>query len=103
VASRSRDVYVGRASPGAPHGRRRPCHRARARFHPARARSPVTSRLSLYFRLGRVSNLPTVWTNSLAGIVLARGADDPEVIAGAALSLSFFYVGGMFLNDAFDG
>ena len=25
-------------------------------------------------RLGRVSNLPTIWTNLLAGIVLAGGA-----------------------------
>ena len=25
-------------------------------------------------RLGRVSNLPTVWTNTLTGIVLAGGA-----------------------------
>lgn len=54
-------------------------------------------------RLGRVSNLPTVWTNALAGSVLAAGT---SVAAGpvlaAALILSLFYVGGMWLNDAFD-
>jgi len=53
-------------------------------------------------RLGRVSNLPTVWTNVLTGVVLAGGADAPAHIALALLALSLFYVAGMFLNDAFD-
>ena len=52
-------------------------------------------------RLGRVSNLPTVWTNALAGAVLAGGAP-AGTVALAALSLSLLYVGGMWLNDAFD-
>lgn len=52
-------------------------------------------------RLGRVSNLPTVWTNAIAGGVLAGGAQPGPIIA-AALSLSLFYIGGMWLNDAFD-
>jgi 4-hydroxybenzoate polyprenyltransferase len=52
-------------------------------------------------RLGRVSNLPTVWTNALAGAVLAGGAGAGSVLAAAA-ALSLFYVGGMWLNDAFD-
>lgn len=52
-------------------------------------------------RLGRVSNLPTVWTNALAGAVLAGGTA-PGPIVAAALSLTFFYIGGMWLNDAFD-
>lgn len=53
-------------------------------------------------RLGRVSNLPTVWTNVLTGVVLAGayGMSAPAWVALAALSL--FYVGGMYLNDAFD-
>ena len=58
--------------------------------------------VSVALRLGRVSNLPTVWTNMLAGIILVGGAaDDPRVwpMAGA---MSLFYVGGMYLNDAFD-
>jgi 4-hydroxybenzoate polyprenyltransferase len=52
-------------------------------------------------RLGRVSNLPTVWTNVLAAAVLA---DVPIGVAVGvvALASSLFYVGGMFLNDAFD-
>lgn len=52
-------------------------------------------------RLGRVSNLPTVWTNALAGAVLASG-DVTEKTLMAALALSSFYIGGMWLNDAFD-
>jgi 4-hydroxybenzoate polyprenyltransferase len=52
--------------------------------------------------LGRVSNLPTVWTNMLAGIVLAGGAAADWRVLPLALALTLFYVGGMYLNDAFD-
>ncbi len=57
--------------------------------------------LDTILRLGRVSNLPTVWTNALAGAVLAGGAPLPALVL-AMLALSLFYVGGMWLNDAFD-
>lgn len=60
------------------------------------------TRARVYLRLGRVSNLPTVWTNTLAGIVLAGGRLAPHTFALLALAMSSFYVGGMFLNDAFD-
>jgi 4-hydroxybenzoate polyprenyltransferase len=63
---------------------------------------PRPSRVRLYLRLGRVSNLPTVWTNTLAGIVLAGGSRDLATLGRLAFALSLFYVGGMFLNDAFD-
>jgi hypothetical protein len=53
-------------------------------------------------RLGRVSNLPTVWSNTLTGIVLAGGAVASARILVLLLALSLFYVAGMFLNDAFD-
>ncbi len=54
-------------------------------------------------RLGRVSNLPTVWTNVLTGVVLCGGIDAPTpVLLVALISLSLFYVAGMYLNDAFD-
>ena len=58
--------------------------------------------LAVALRLGRVSNLPTAWTNTLAGIVLAGGhvADPRTLLLIAALSL--FYVAGMYLNDAYD-
>jgi hypothetical protein len=51
--------------------------------------------------LGRVSNLPTVWTNTLAGALLVGARPGPE-FALVALAFSLFYTGGMFLNDAFD-
>lgn len=53
-------------------------------------------------RLGRVSNLPTVWTNALAGIALAGASPWHWATVPAALGLSLSYVGGMYLNDAFD-
>lgn len=53
-------------------------------------------------RLGRVSNLPTVWTNVLTGIVLGGGAVASASTPVLLLSLSLFYVAGMYLNDAFD-
>ena len=59
-------------------------------------------KFSIALKLGRVSNLPTVWTNVFTGMALAGGvAADPR-LAILLLSLSLFYVGGMFLNDAFD-
>jgi 4-hydroxybenzoate polyprenyltransferase len=52
--------------------------------------------------LGRVSNLPTVWTNMLTGVVLAGASlDDPRAWL-LLIALTFFYVAGMYLNDAFD-
>lgn len=60
--------------------------------------------LDVFLRLGRVSNLPTIWTNALAGAVLAApvAGVSPVTVVLAALALSCFYVGGMWLNDAFD-
>lgn len=53
-------------------------------------------------QLGRVSNLPTVWTNTLAGAVLAGATGlGPEFVL-MLVAFSLFYTGGMFLNDAFD-
>lgn len=52
--------------------------------------------------LGRVSNLPTVWTNTLAGIVLSGAEVSTARTLPILLAMSLFYVGGMYLNDAFD-
>jgi hypothetical protein len=58
-----------------------------------------------YFRtllvLGRASNLPTVWSNCLAGWMI--GGEGP--LSGLFLLMlgaTCLYVGGMYLNDAFD-
>ena len=56
----------------------------------------------IYLTLGRVSNLPTVWSNCLAGVILAGGVPNAFPMLALVLSLSLFYTGGMFLNDAFD-
>jgi UbiA prenyltransferase family len=51
--------------------------------------------------LGRVSNLPTVWSNCLAAWLLNGGVWGPNFfLLGAGATL--LYTGGMFLNDAFD-
>jgi hypothetical protein len=59
-------------------------------------------KLETALRLGRVSNLPTVWTNTLAGAVLAGASALGPRFAAALVAFSLFYTGGMFLNDAFD-
>jgi len=51
--------------------------------------------------LGRVSNLPTVWSNCLAGWLLAEGGDHRRLLL-LCLGATCLYLGGMFLNDAFD-
>jgi hypothetical protein len=53
-------------------------------------------------RLGRVSNLPTVWTNVIAGATLANAAATIAGVAVVGLAMTAFYVGGMYLNDFFD-
>jgi 4-hydroxybenzoate polyprenyltransferase len=58
-------------------------------------------KLRTLLELARVSNLPTVWSNVLAGAVLAGRIDMGPVVA-AGLAGSLLYSGGMFLNDAFD-
>lgn len=59
-------------------------------------------KLRTALRLGRVSNLPTVWTNTLAGAVLAGAGGFGAEFGVMLLAFSLFYTGGMFLNDAFD-
>jgi hypothetical protein len=51
--------------------------------------------------LGRVSNLPTVWSDCLAAWCLG-GSGEWAALVCVSLSASLLYVGGMFLNDAFD-
>lgn len=63
--------------------------------------SEWASFLRTFLILGRVSNLPTVWSNCLAAWWLGGGGTWDRffwLCAGATL----VYLGGMFLNDAFD-
>ncbi len=57
---------------------------------------------STVLKLGRVSNLPTVWSNTLAGVVLAGANPYSWNILPLMLAMTMAYTGGMFLNDAFD-
>lgn len=59
-------------------------------------------RIQTALRLGRVSNLPTVWSNVLAGVALGGGDPLSARTPPLLLALSLFYVAGMFLNDGFD-
>ena len=56
--------------------------------------------------LGRVSNLPTVWSNCLASWLLAGGAlletADLQRFSWLIVGATLLYLAGMFLNDAFD-
>ena len=58
--------------------------------------------LKTHLSLGRVSNLPTVWTNvlaagALAGVTLSSAGWLPLLVA-----MSLFYIAGMYYNDACD-
>jgi hypothetical protein len=64
-------------------------------------------RWRMWLKLGRVSNLPTVWSNGLAGWALSGAAISGQAREAGAMALllvalSLIYVGGMYLNDAFD-
>jgi len=56
--------------------------------------------------LGRVSNLPTVWSNCLASWMLTAGlrsdATGWPLLLLLIVGTTFLYLGGMYLNDAFD-
>jgi 4-hydroxybenzoate polyprenyltransferase len=58
-------------------------------------------RLRTLLILGRVSNLPTVWSNCLAGWWLG-GSGNFTKLPLLLVGVSALYTGGMFLNDAFD-
>lgn len=60
-----------------------------------------TRQLRTLLVLGRVSNLPTVWSNCLAGWWLSGGGNFWK-LPPLLLGVSALYTGGMFLNDAFD-
>jgi 4-hydroxybenzoate polyprenyltransferase len=63
--------------------------------------------LKTWMTLGRVSNLPTVWTNTLAAALLASSAGalaPPSSLVWVLLlvTLSLVYLAGMLLNDLLD-
>ena len=68
----------------------------------ALAKTDTLTRLRALLVLGRVSNLPTVWSNCLAGWLLGGGGNSALKFAALCAGTTCLYIGGMFLNDAFD-
>jgi len=62
---------------------------------------PDGGMLRALLTLGRVSNLPTVWSNCLAGWLLG-GAGDWHLLVVILTAVSSIYLGGVFLNEAMD-
>ena len=58
-------------------------------------------KLRLWLVLARASNLPTVWSNCIAGCWLGGWTSWTPVLI-LCVAGSFFYIGGMFLNDYCD-
>lgn len=57
--------------------------------------------IKAWLDVGRVSNLPTVWTNCLVAWLLERGTPGTE-LAWMGLGASLLYLAGTTWNDAFD-
>ncbi|HSI65675.1 MAG TPA: UbiA family prenyltransferase [Candidatus Saccharimonadia bacterium] len=55
-----------------------------------------------WLELARISNLPTVWTNVLAGWLLGFGRWEWQPLAWLLAGGSLMYTAGMILNDAAD-
>ena len=64
------------------------------------SRNPPPSPRTLLV-LGRASNLPTVWSNCIAGWWLG-GAGGSMTLFQLCLGGTLLYLGGMYLNDAMD-
>ena len=59
------------------------------------------SKLRTLLILARASNIPTVWSNCFAGWILG-GSGHWLTLLLMCFGATFLYIGGMFLNDAFD-
>jgi hypothetical protein len=55
-----------------------------------------------WLQLARVSNTPTVISNTVAGAVLASTAAEAGTVAVVAVAMALFYTAGMILNDLLD-
>ena len=62
----------------------------------------TVARWRVYPRLGRVSNLPTIATQTAAAVAIAESRARAADVALLGAGFAAAYVAGMFLNDAFD-
>ena len=60
------------------------------------------SALRAHLELGRVSNLPTVWSGVLAAALLSAAPLGTGTTLAVIVALSLYYCAGMYLNDACD-
>lgn len=60
------------------------------------------NRPGAYWLLARVSNLPTIWTNVIAGAALTGAPMSFAILAPITVGMSCFYTAGMWMNDACD-
>lgn len=67
----------------------------------AEAAEDFVSRLKAVFALGRIPNLPTIWSNCLAGWLLGGGGN-LDILLRVCSGISLLYLGGTFMNDASD-
>lgn len=67
-----------------------------------RQRNEPATRLSGWLTLARISNMPTVLSNTLAGAAIARVVEPSAPLALVALAMAAFYTAGMLLNDVCD-
>jgi hypothetical protein len=65
------------------------------------SKAALMSALRTYLVLGRVSRLPTIWSNCLAGWLLSGGTH-PGAFIALCLGATCLHLGGVCLNDACD-
>ncbi|MFZ1712047.1 MAG: UbiA family prenyltransferase [Nitrosomonas sp.] len=58
--------------------------------------------IRIFLQLGRISNIPTVWTNCLTGALLSNSFILDYRLFLLLIGTSLLYISGMFMNDAFD-
>lgn len=69
--------------------------------HISADKAAAKRKLHAFLVLGRMSNLPTVWSNVTLAWILT-GAQSFGALSALLISGSLMYTGGMFLNDYFD-
>ena len=55
-----------------------------------------------WLQIARISNTPTVVSNTVAGAALASASPDANTVAFVAIAMALFYTAGMVLNDLAD-
>src|SRR6185503_18959111 len=55
-----------------------------------------------WLQLARISNTPTVVSNTVAGAALVAASPDAGTVAVVAIAMALFYTAGMVLNDVMD-